>query len=74
MRTRPRFAKPIFRINRRRINFKNKGIMNWIKRKLGITEIIDLKKENNRLLKELIKLQKHHINNSCETFARKRKV
>ena len=48
--------------------------MNWIKRKLGITEIIDLKKENNRLLEELIKLQKHHINNSCETFARKRKV
>jgi hypothetical protein len=48
--------------------------MDWIKRKLGITDLIDQQKQTNKLLKEVIKWQKHNINNDCEPPSRKRKA
>ena len=47
--------------------------MDWIKRKLGITEIIQEQKQTNKLLTEIIKWQKHNINNDCEPHSRKRR-
>jgi hypothetical protein len=46
--------------------------MDWIKRKLGITELIEERKQTNKLLKEVIRWQKHNINNDCEVHSRKR--
>ena len=46
--------------------------MNWIKRKLGISELITQQKQTNMLLSQVIKLQKHNINNDCEPHSRKR--
>jgi len=40
--------------------------MKWIKRILGITELINKQEEANKLIGELIVLQKQHINNMCE--------
>ena len=46
-------------------NFKTID-MKWIKRILGITELINKQEEANKLIGELIVLQKQHINNMCE--------
>ena len=48
--------------------------MGWIARVLGIHELTCLLKENNKHLKEVIKLQKHSINNDCEVHSRKRRA
>ena len=48
--------------------------MNWIQKILGITEIINQQKQTNKLLEEVIKLQKHDINNDCSEWARKQRV
>ena len=45
--------------------------MDWIKRKLGITELINEQEQTNKLIIEVIKLQKHNINNDCEPHSRK---
>ena len=37
--------------------------MSWIKRKLGITELIKQQKQTNKLLEKVIKLEKLNINN-----------
>jgi hypothetical protein len=49
----------------------NVKIMDWIKRKLGITELIEARKQTNKLLEEVIRLQKHNINNDCKVHSRK---
>jgi len=48
--------------------------MEWIKQKLGITELIDELKKTNKLLEQVIRLQKHDINNDCEPHSRKRRA
>ena len=48
--------------------------MSWIKRKLGITELINEQKKTNKLLIEVIKLQKHDINNDCKVHSDKIRV
>jgi len=48
--------------------------MDWIKRKLGINELINEQKQTNKLLEKVIKLQKHDINNDCEVHSKKRHV
>ena len=49
-------------------------IMNWIKRKLGINDLIKEQQITNKLLEEVIRLQKHDINNDCEVHSRKKSV
>jgi phosphoserine aminotransferase len=46
--------------------------MNWIKKTLGVSELIKEQKQTNELLKEVIHWQKHNINNDCEPHSRKR--
>jgi len=48
--------------------------MNWIKRKLGINDLIKEQQITNKLLEEVIRLQKHDINNDCEVHSRKKSV
>ena len=48
--------------------------MNFISKKLGLSKLIDLQKENNKLLLEIIRIQKHGINNDCEAHSRKRSI
>ncbi len=48
--------------------------MKWIKKILGIQELIELQKQTNVLLKEVIKLQKHNINNDCVVYSDKQKA
>ena len=48
--------------------------MNWISKKIGLSKLIDLQEKNNELLKEVIRIQKHGINNDCEVHSRKRTV
>tara|TARA_R110000772_G_scaffold268362_2_gene395128 strand:- start:14995 stop:15153 length:159 start_codon:yes stop_codon:yes gene_type:complete len=45
--------------------------MNWIKKVLGVTELIEEQKQTNKLLKEVIHWQKHNIDNDCEPHSRK---
>lgn len=40
--------------------------MNWIKKILGITELITEQKKTNELLSKIIELEKLSINNMCE--------
>ena len=48
--------------------------MNYIKRKLGITELIDLQKKNNELLEEIIRVKKFGINNDCRVHSQKERI
>jgi hypothetical protein len=48
--------------------------MNWISKKLGFSRLIDLQEKNNELLKEVIRIQKHGINNDCQVHSRKRSI
>ena len=45
--------------------------MRWIKRILGITELIEAQNKTNELLKKIITLQKYSINNDCVPFSQK---
>ena len=45
-----------------------------IKKILGIDLLIKEQKETNELLKEVILLQKHNINNDCVPYSNKNKV
>jgi len=47
---------------------------NWIQNILGLKELIKAQNKTNELLEKVIKLQKHHINNSCSVHSDKTKV
>ena len=48
--------------------------MNWISKKLGFNRLIELQEKNNQLLIEVIRIQKHGINNDCQVHNRKRSI
>lgn len=46
--------------------------MSWIRRMLGMTELIEQQKLTNELLTEVTRLQKLDIDNNCRVFSQRR--
>lgn len=46
--------------------------MKWIRKLLGITELIKQQKKTNELLELVTILQKHQIDNHCKSFSDRR--
>lgn len=48
--------------------------MKWIRKLLGISDMIEQQKRTNELLKAVIHLQKHQIQNDCVSHSEKQKL